>query len=68
MRFRPIAKGAASYTKIGFGIELPLASNDIDVAEVEGAILAPYLLTYYQNRLIQFTSIYITRNSRVKPR
>ena len=29
---------------------------------------APYLLTYYQNRLIQFTSIYITRNSRVKPR
>ena len=39
MRFRPIAKGAASYTKIGFGIELPLASNDIDVAEVEGAIL-----------------------------
>ena len=35
MRFRPIAKGAASYTKIGFGIELPLASNDIDVAEVE---------------------------------
>ena len=35
MRFRPIAKGAASYTKIGFGIELPLASNDIDVAEVD---------------------------------
>ena len=34
MRFRPIAKGAASYTKIGFGIELPLASNDIDVAEL----------------------------------
>ncbi len=34
-----LLKGAASYTKIGFGIELPLASNDIDVAEVEGAIL-----------------------------
>jgi len=37
LRFKPIAKGAAAYTKIGFGIELPLAESYIDVAKVMGA-------------------------------
>ncbi|MDC2159094.1 LruC domain-containing protein [Bacteroides thetaiotaomicron] len=37
LRFKPIAKGAAAYTKIGFGIELPLAENYIDAAKVMGA-------------------------------
>ncbi|WP_455960768.1 LruC domain-containing protein [Bacteroides bouchesdurhonensis] len=39
LRLKPIAKGAAAYTKIGFGIELPLAENDIDVVKVEGATM-----------------------------
>ena len=37
LRFKPIAKGAAAYTKIGFGIELPLAESYIDAAKVMGA-------------------------------
>lgn len=37
LRFKPIAKGAASYTKIGFGIELPLAPADVDATGVKGA-------------------------------
>lgn len=37
LRFKPIAKGAAVYTKIGFGIELPLAEGNVDAAKVAGA-------------------------------
>jgi hypothetical protein len=38
MRLKPIAKGAADYTKIGFGIELPLAPDEIDVAGITNAV------------------------------
>ena len=37
MTFTPIAKGAAAYTRIGFGIELPIANSDVE--SVTGAYL-----------------------------
>lgn len=39
MKLKPIAKGAADYTKIGFGVELPLATSDVDVTEMKGATM-----------------------------
>ena len=39
MKLKPIASGSADFVKIGFGIELPLAAENVDVAKVEGAIL-----------------------------
>lgn len=41
IKLKPIARGSADYTKIGFGIELPLAVGDVDAAKVEGASLEP---------------------------
>jgi len=45
LRFKPIAKGAAAYTKIGFGIELPLAESYIDAAKVMGCNLVFRILS-----------------------
>lgn len=39
LTFTPIAKGAASWTHIGVGIELPLSADNIDKAKSEGATL-----------------------------
>lgn len=39
MKLKPIASGSADFVKIGFGIELPLSPESVDVAKVEGAIL-----------------------------
>ena len=39
LTFTPIAKGAASWTHIGVGIELPLSADNIDEAKSEGATL-----------------------------
>lgn len=39
MKLKPVASGSADFVKIGFGIELPLAPENVDVAKVEGAVL-----------------------------
>ncbi len=37
LSFTPIAKGAANYTRIGFGIEIPIDYADVDLNSVTGA-------------------------------
>ena len=39
LTFTPIAKGAAPWTHIGVGIELPLSEDIIDRSKLEGAII-----------------------------
>lgn len=39
MRLKPIARGAATYTTIGFGMELPVAASEVDTEKIEGATL-----------------------------
>ena len=39
LQFDPIAKGAASYTKMGFGIELPVAVSNVNTEKLSGATL-----------------------------
>ena len=39
MSFTPVAKGAAAYTQIGFGIELPLSPAAVESGELQGGVL-----------------------------
>lgn len=56
--FTPVAKGAASYTQIGFGIELPVRADLVDGSKLdgttleEGNTLATFIVWDSVNRLL----------------